>query len=340
MKDGVEMAMKKQGSEKVHGLLGFIDRMIERVAQMTDEAAQSDFVKSFLNFAAKFHSYSFGNQMLIWVQKPTATYVRGFKQWMEMGREVANWDGGIAIIAPMFKKMEYTPEQLAGKSQDQIDKMPQMRTYFQAVKVYDVSDTKPIEGWQKLKGKAPFEPPKLKTDVNENVEEITVLINATTDWAKEKSIDVDVEAMDEHTGGYSSGGKIRINDASKGINYFSTLVHECAHEMLHWIEENGKKSMTKVKEDRQKKEIDAETTSFIVLRHYGFEYKDAPNYLALWKAKGEDIKERRENIRKAVELIVDGIDSKVKQNQLTEASLKSIKKVGFITNYIPNISSF
>jgi len=316
MKDGVTMAMKQEGGEKVKGLLGFVDRMIERVAQMTDEASQSDFVKNFLEFAARFHDYSFHNQMLIWVQKPSATYVKGFKQWMELGREVKNWDNGIVIIAPMFKKMKYSPEELAGKTQDQINAMPQQRVFFSGVSVYDVSDTQPIANWEKMKGKKPFEPPKLKTEPNEAMEEITALVNSVTDWAKEKNIDVDFEKMNEDLGGYSAGGKIRVNDSFQGINLFSTMIHECAHEVLHWVEaKDGKKSRPAGQpESRQSKEIDAETTAYIVLKHYGFESKDAPNYLALWKAKGEDIKARRENIRKSVQAIIEGIDSKIKAN--------------------------
>ena len=320
MKDGVTMAMKQEGNEKVKGLLGFIDRMIERVADMTDEAAQSQFVKSFLAFAAKFHEYSFGNQMLIWVQKPNSTYVKGFKQWMELGREVINWDNGIVIIAPMFKKMQYSPEDMAGKTQAQIDALPKDRVFFSGVKVYDISDTQPIANWEKMKGKPPFEPPKLKTGENIDVEEMSALVNSAMDWAKEKNIDIDYEKMKDDLGGWSAGGKVRLNDTFKGINLFSTLVHELAHEVLHW-EGKGKRPEGPL-EGKQAKEIDAEATSYIVLKHYGFESNDAPNYLALWKAKGEDVKARRENIRKSVQEIIKGIDSRMKSNVLTEAKSK------------------
>jgi hypothetical protein len=323
MKDGVDMAMKQQGSEKVKGLLGFVDRMIERVAQMTDETAQSEFIKNFLLFSAKFHDYSFHNQMLIWVQKPEATYVKGFKQWMELGREVINWKNSITIIAPMFKKVENKPENTT-ETPNEVGKTSEQRAvYFAAVSVYDIGDTQPIANWEKIKGKPAFEPPKLKKDSNESVDEITAIVNSLVDWAKEKNIDVGFEKMRESLGGYSAGGKIRINDSYQGINLFSTMVHETAHEVLHWVETNGEKRRPEGKtEGRQVKEIDAETTAYIVLQHYGFESKSTPDYLALWKAKGEDIKSRRENIRKAVQMIVKGIEEKMKSSQVTEAKNK------------------
>lgn len=305
MKAGVDMAMKQEGSEKVRGLLTFVDRMIERVAQMTDEAAQSDFVKSFLYFSAKFHAYSFGNQMLIWVQNPNATYVKGFKQWMELGREVTNWDKGIVVIAPFFKKVKEE-----GSDEEQT------RTYFQAVKVYDYADTKPIEGFNKG-GRKPFEPQQWRQDSNEDLEEINAIVNAATKWAKNSNISVDYDKMSEAMGGFSAGGKIVLNDKFKGINLFSTLIHECAHEVLHW--EKGEKSKESLSVTRQQREIDAETTAFIVLQHYGFETKDTPNYLALWKAKGEDVKKRREAISKAVKAIIEGIDRTMKEEQVEEA---------------------
>ena len=44
-----------------------------------------------------------------------------------------------------------------------------------------------------------------------------------------------------------------------------------------------------------------------------FVTKDTPNYLALWQAKGEDIRARRQHISTAVKQIIDGIEKKVKE---------------------------
>jgi hypothetical protein len=316
MKAGVEMAMKQEGSEKVKGLLSFVDRMIERVAQMTDEAAQSDFVKSFLYFSSKFHAYSFSNQMLIWVQNPNATYVKGFKQWMELGREVSNWDKGIVIVAPFFKKIKEEGG-VEGKEEERT------MTYFQAVKVYDYADTKPIEGFDK-KGRKPFEPAEWRKDSNEDMEEINAIINAIVQWANSSNISINYEKMAKEMGGYSAGGRIVLNDTYKGINLFSTFVHECAHEVLHW--EKGVRAKESLNVTRQQREIDAETTAFIVLQHYGFETKDTPNYLALWKAKGEDVRRRRDAISKAVKIIVDGIDKSMSEIKVEESQDNVVAK--------------
>jgi hypothetical protein len=90
---------------------------------------------------------------------------------------------------------------------------------------------------------------------------------------------------------------------------FSTYVHEVAHELLHWKDAEGKKST------RQEKEIDAETTAYIVLRHFGLETKDTSNYLALWRAKGDDVRARRKNIQKAAKEIINGIKGKMEPEE-------------------------
>ena len=50
---------------------------------------------------AKFHTYSFGNIMLIARQKPDATNVAGLRAWNSLGRFVKRGEKGIFILAPM-----------------------------------------------------------------------------------------------------------------------------------------------------------------------------------------------------------------------------------------------
>jgi hypothetical protein len=322
MRQGVDLAMKQSPNEKVRGLTAFIDRMIEKIANLTDEAAKSEFIKNFMQFAAKFHNYSFHNQILIWAQNPHASYIRGFRQWLELGREVTNWDKGIVIIAPMTKKVKNEKKEMEGNNKEKTI------TFFGAVKVYDVKDTQVIDGWEKTTGKKAFSPQSWRKDPNEDMDEINLMINSIYDWAKTIGIEIKAEKMAEDMGGFSAGGKIALNDTYKGINLFSTLVHECAHEILHW-EKNKSPEGTKVRSKesleltRQQKEIDAETTAYIVLQHYGFETMDAPNYLALWEAKGEDVKRRREAISRSVKTIIEGINKVLSNKPLNTEEIEN-----------------
>jgi hypothetical protein len=291
---------------KTQELINSIESMIERIANSTDEAAKQAFIRNFFQFAGKFYNYSMHNQFLIWIQtKGRASHVAGAKQWeQKFGRAVRDWKSSISILMPITKEKESLN---AKTGEMQTDK----RVFFKTTKVYDVSATVPISGHPNS-----FEPVSRKqwsVDSNEDVEEVKQYIAALSDWAKENNINVAYEELDPELGGYSSGGKVAINNLFKGINHFSTFVHEVAHEILHWKDKD--KNSTKME-----KEIDAESTAFIVLSHFGFETKDTSNYLAMWRAKGDDIRARRGNIQKAAKEIINGIKSKMAEEQPKEES--------------------
>ncbi len=68
------------------------------------EAGHSESLTAFLDAMAHFHSYSFGNVLLIARQKPDATRVAGMFTWNQLGRRVKRGEKGIAILAPMIGK--------------------------------------------------------------------------------------------------------------------------------------------------------------------------------------------------------------------------------------------
>lgn len=329
MKLGIEQAKNEaesnKASAKVKAILNYVHNMVNKLATMVDEAAANDFVKSYLSFAAKFHNYSFGNQILIWIQNPKATKVAGAKQWMnKFGRQVVNWEKKIEIIAPRTGLTQEGKRTKAKLSPEQWQNLPDKNKYeyrfFIPVYVYDYADTEPIVGWKGPEGEGPYEPKEWRQDSNEALEEMTFLINAAWDWGVvEKGIDIKEEKMKEILGGYSAGQKIRINDTYDGINKFSTLIHELTHEVLHWFfGEDAKKMKLTKEEERKYLEIDAESTAFIVLSHYGFETKDTPRYIALWQGTGADVRKRREAISKAVKTIISGINKKASETDIED----------------------
>src|SRR3974377_1676125 len=79
------------------------------------ESGHSEVLTAYLGAMAKFHTYSFGNIMLIARQKPDATNVAGLRTWNSLGRFVKRGEKGIFILAPMVGKKrnenEAAPEQ-------------------------------------------------------------------------------------------------------------------------------------------------------------------------------------------------------------------------------------
>ncbi len=363
-----EMA-KTPANEQAQMMGAMIEKRLEELANSTDEAAKSEFIKEFFEFSARFWNYSFSNQMLIFFQsKGEAYYVRGKKQWQGMGRQVRQGETPISILAPSITKGKITDKAVSfvlsyvnkynrmnPSSVDhdlsnpdsarkffgfaKKDLYPQNRKYlyqtvkanrlqttdevaqylerkqqagggdqtmggmrFKAVSVYDIEQTDPIPG------KKAFEPPARdvwQSKFNEPEGRANALISAAASFAANKGIDVDFSAETGSAGGYSSGGSISTNYESQGQRRLGTLIHEIAHELLHWNPD------TRLGFTKQDKEIDAESVAYIVMRHFGFEADYSANYLAFHKATSKEMRQRKDFIAKAVKEIITGIRKEV-----------------------------
>jgi hypothetical protein len=66
---------------------------------------------------------------------------------------------------------------------------------------------------------------------------------------------------------------------------------------------------------REMKELQAESVSYVVLKHYGLPVTQHPTYLALWKANKEKIMKNLQVIQKCAKYIIDGIDAQGKDEK-------------------------
>ncbi len=99
------------------------------------EKGQSEALKNYLATMSRFHKYSWGNCLLIAMQRPTATHVAGFHAWLKLQRHVRNGEKGIVILAPMVGKAKSTGS--AELTEDQ-----QTRLFgFRAAHVFDARPT-------------------------------------------------------------------------------------------------------------------------------------------------------------------------------------------------------
>jgi hypothetical protein len=102
----------------------------ERLAEAVASLTTSEGWRRWLTVRSRFHSYSFGNQILIASQCPDATRVAGYRTWQSVGRQVIRGAKAIRIMAPMVvkDKNEETGEEEA-------------RTFFRSVSVFDIGQT-------------------------------------------------------------------------------------------------------------------------------------------------------------------------------------------------------
>lgn len=121
----------------------------ERLKALTDQLEQgvSDIFQSgqyaaYLTAMSKFHHYSFGNTMLIFMQCPNATNVAGYHDWRRnFGRQVKRGERGITILAPCPYRRKEEVEETALDGSPATSVQWVQRMGFRTVTVFDVSQT-------------------------------------------------------------------------------------------------------------------------------------------------------------------------------------------------------
>jgi hypothetical protein len=252
-----------------------VEGYVTHLAELTDEAAANEKIIQYLTFQARFHHYSPWNVILIMWQKPEATRIAGFNTWKSLGR-FPHAGRGLKIWAPHFKKIV-----------DDNEKEFRLLSGFHLTTVWDVSDT---EGDELPTDRGVW------TETEEGGEELFAQLKGV---ATKLGIEVHERENMGLTGGWSAGGEIAINMSRPGIARVNTIIHELAHELLHKEERKELTSATM--------ELEAEAVSYVVATHLGIPSL-AANYIALWRGRSEDIKDRLERIWKGTKTIIETLE--------------------------------
>lgn len=110
---------------------GEIAALRQQVEDGLEAILSGEAFRAYLATAAKFHRYSWHNQLLIWMQRPDATHVAGFRTWQMLNRQVRKGEKSIRILAPAPFKTGVIEE----------DGTEQRRMYFKPASVFDISQT-------------------------------------------------------------------------------------------------------------------------------------------------------------------------------------------------------
>jgi hypothetical protein len=298
--EDLELAVQDSGADNKSLLKAKLDQYISDLANATDEAALSAELRRYLTFFSKFHNYSFYNRMLIFIQRPDATKVASYKTWQTKYRQVNKGAKAITVLAPIISKSD-KPD---GEG-DEVNLTSDVKG-FRAVNVFDISDTSPIDE----RGNIP-DTPQWWGD-NTPSETADKLFVAVTELAEDLGISVTQSDAKGGEKGYSAGDHINISSDVSGVGRLSTMIHEIAHELMHWKKssiyyiDNGYGS-----ESRALAELQAESVSYVVLKHYDIPVTHHATYLALWKANKNKIQSNLEIISKVSQFIITRIDSKI-----------------------------
>lgn len=299
----LEEAIDSSAIDKKSLLKSKIEMYINDLANATDEKALSAEIRRYLTFFSKFYNYSFYNRMLIFIQKPDATRVASYKKWQEKNRQVKQGAKSIYILAPIINKSKSSSEE----KNDEFDFKKDV-SGFRAVPVFDISDTEATSP----EGEVP-ETPEWWGD-NTPSETADELFGYVKEIANNMGIKVTSSDAKGGEKGYSAGDHINLTSDVTGAGRLSTMIHEIAHELMHWKKssiyyvDNGEG-----REKNELQELQAESVSYVVLKHYDLPVQHHSTYLALWKANKEKIQNNLEIISKVSEFIINMIDKEAEQ---------------------------
>lgn len=291
-------------ASKKNLIMDKLDMYINDLANATDQAAMDAAIRNYLTFYSRFHNYSLTNSFLIYLQKKDAKRVAGYNTWKKNNRGVKKGATAIWIWFPMQIKTgaEVDTTGVDFGAVDDAVKKGQIVTRFSMGKVYDISDTYPLNE----QGNVP-ETPKWYAD-NQPSDVADELIERLKVFAE--SLNIKITKNDAKGGekGFSAGEHINLSSDIAGVGEASTFVHELAHELLHWKTKSPFYIDDPSAQTAEMRELQAESVSYAVMKYFELPVTQHPTYLALWKANKEKIMTNLNVIVKCSKFIIDGVE--------------------------------
>lgn len=272
---------------------GLIARVDSGIRELLGDMQQgkSERLARYLEFSARFHRYSLYNQMLIYLQCPHATFVAGYHKWQEMGYQVARGEKGIRILAPRTRTI--TDEE-TGETREIVR--------FVDVAVFDASQLANLEEKPLPLFFAPLEDnhPELAARLVRVMEEDGIRVS---------------EGDLGLTQGYSGRGRVNVREGMDSTSKVLTLLHEYAHELLHWTVE-GKAQEPKIKE------CHAEAVSFVTARYFGIRNPFSADYLQHWGNTPKELLAELDVVRRTTAHIIERLESPEERDHVTPSKVE------------------
>ncbi|WP_053385969.1 ArdC-like ssDNA-binding domain-containing protein [Leucobacter japonicus] len=299
-----------------------LDKVREQLNAQVAKLVTGEDWKQALSFAAKFRSRSVNNSWLIFAQHqaaweagrvpdPMPTYVAGFRQWEQLGRQVSKGQKGYAILAPAIGKFaSKTPanpmswRRLAPREVPQPgEKVKSEMVGAKVAYVFDISQTSGPEvplppTAQLLEGEAPA---GLRDGLIRQVEQ-----------AGFQFLPVPHEGMIHGANGITNftDRQVAVRTNMDEAAQVKTLVHELAHVKMHGPDQE------EARQHRGIGEVEAESVALMVGAAHGMDTSAYTiPYVSGWAiaADGKNpiqiVQATAERVRKVVVKILDQLDT-------------------------------
>lgn len=258
-------------------------------------------LKNLLDFISTGLNYSSRNSLLIKLQRPDATLVKGYRQWAQQGIQINKGEKGLKIFGAPTKLVTIITEngervmwRDATDAQKQAAKAKQLETleiqHYPVETVFDVRQTNATQ--EQLPKLLPNRPIDLQTD--QSPQHIDNAYQALTKYVGELGITLHSDAKGDTLltqrpqtwQGQAKGMFAQMSDSKDKRIYLRTdlpmtdkvhvLAHEIAHAKLHGL-------MSKADYPKEIKELQAEMTSYVVTKNLGIDPgPDSIRYMSSW----------------------------------------------------------
>jgi hypothetical protein len=297
-----------------------IEEWIDDLVDAIEEERESEEFQRWLDCQSHFHDYSLQNTLLILKQYPKATQVATYNTWEnEFDRHVKEGESAIWIWRPNTFTGQKCPH--CGNAPNYHPDNETLDCPYAGTEPSDW-DFDPEEEWERgeiLMGFSPYPVFDVSQTEGEELPSLDYaahgdpgdLIPQLLDAAEE--LEAKIEIVDEEDWDRSSKGvcryeegedgqdKIEVKQRDNKADLASTLIHELAHSELH--------SDVDGEIERSKREVEAESTAYIVGKHFGLDVSGSAVYLAAWENEPESIRDRLERISKTAQDIIGTIEN-------------------------------
>ncbi len=268
------------------------DDILEQLRQGVTKLTESQEWIRWLDVQRRFHRYSWGNCLLISIQRPDATQVAGYRRWQDLGRQVRKGERGIFILAPVVNRTKVVVEDHEG-GEESTD-AHSVRA-FRAACVFDVAQTDGDELPEvaaRLNGDDPHQ-----------------AFGQLVDIATGIGYRVELTSLPGQRNGDCNflEQRLRVREGLTPAQMVKTLAHELAHALLH----NPMHDHLVV--DRDIAELEAESVAYVVCSGLDIDSGSYSfGYIAGWAGGGEiaskKISESAARINSAHRTIVGGLE--------------------------------
>lgn len=256
-----------------------------RALQEELKAGRSESLLKYLDAMSRFHNYSWNNCMLIALQMPEATFVAGFRRWLQMGRHVRKGGTGIGIMAPLIYRSRDDSGADASPAVDKSKSAERSIRGFKIVHVFDVSQT---DGEELPQFAA------ITGDPGELLSSMEELIRSTGIILKD-------EVLGSGIKGVSRQGEIAIAEGLPAAERVSVLAHELAHEWMHDQEQRRVLKKTV-------RETEAEAVAYVVCRSFGLDCSTrSSDYIQMYDGNEGTLIASLERIQKTAARMIESL---------------------------------